>query len=703
MQHISLSLIDKALAVMAAAKSAASVTVGAAPATGFAALVSEALTDEPAGAGPAVPTQATPTVPVPPRAVTTATARLVNGIAKAGQTAAADDVQAPVAPLPVVPPRRSEVSLASETLPVERPAGTPKPVPTAPHRSDGVGEAKPAGVDELAAETGWAHPGAAVAPPPVPLPAEHPAARSVARPAPKGGVALPSAAPDADHHGAPSTAPEERAGRTEGSEQHAEPAVPSGVVPQALPWAQPAPAARHAAPVQAATPAMAQRPEAVPAAAVSAVVAQPAKPPDGPAPAGELRPVRQAATPVASDTIGPAMAPTAMAADEDSGRSRPASAFAPAPAPVVPPAAPPGDAAVVPAAQQASPPLVDAPAVRRDGLVEQLPAPATAPTPAEPPDRAVRATPAAIIATIATTPPAADAAPPPVRTTPAKTDDSPAPRPADSPAARAPDAAAVPVPFTPAPLASAAIPRRPAIDGPAVTVSDAKPVPHSVGGAETPKLEATAPLATQPSDAVSPRVEPVVAAVQAAVPAAAPAPAERTAALPPGAAERVVTPPVEQLGTILVASTRTQAGNQQLTVRLDPPELGRVHIAIAQPRTGAAAVTLTVERPDTLLLVLRDAPALHRALDRAGVPAEARTVAFELAPQREATPQQPHAQGSHSGLTIDLAARDQGQRPTRQMPARNEPGASNENTDQSTEQQPAYTRVWQRAGIDITA
>jgi hypothetical protein len=185
-----------------------------------------------------------------------------------------------------------------------------------------------------------------------------------------------------------------------------------------------------------------------------------------------------------------------------------------------------------------------------------------------------------------------------------------------------------------------------------------------------------------------------------APPAASPAGGDAPLAAPRDT-RGAAAPPAQQLGTVLIASAMTQAGSRQLTVRLDPPELGHVRIAITQPREGGAVVTLTVERPETLLMVLRDEPALHRALDRAGVLAEARTVNFELAPQREAAPSvQPPAH--HGGAAADLAARDHGQRPPRPMgPAPPDPAA--EATDATADNRLTSVPLWRRAGIDITA
>ena len=158
---------------------------------------------------------------------------------------------------------------------------------------------------------------------------------------------------------------------------------------------------------------------------------------------------------------------------------------------------------------------------------------------------------------------------------------------------------------------------------------------------------------------------------------------------------------------MLVASTRTRAGDQQLTVRLDPPELGHVSVAISQPRGGGTSVTLTVERPDTLLMVLRDAPALHRALDRAGIASDGRTVTFELAPHHDAAAPVPvpqaHGAGTQQGGTgVDLAARDNGQRHAPRQPAPH-PESNLASRDDPRENHAAPAPIWRRDGIDITA
>ena len=82
-------------------------------------------------------------------------------------------------------------------------------------------------------------------------------------------------------------------------------------------------------------------------------------------------------------------------------------------------------------------------------------------------------------------------------------------------------------------------------------------------------------------------------------------------------------------------------GTQRVTMRLDPPELGRVQVRIDRPTDAPARVEITVEKAETLTLLLRDQTQLQRALDQAGVPAEGRSVTFHVASPEPAPRSEP--------------------------------------------------------------
>ena len=128
---------------------------------------------------------------------------------------------------------------------------------------------------------------------------------------------------------------------------------------------------------------------------------------------------------------------------------------------------------------------------------------------------------------------------------------------------------------------------------------------------------------------------------------------------------------------------------QQITIRLDPTELGHVKVRIERSADGPAKVELAVERTDTLLLLLRDQPQLHRALDLAGVPQDGRTLHFSLAPPERSGPDSGTMSAGGGGADGGSARQHHSQ-----------PGGG------GAQDSPAHPRrrpAWRRAGVDITA
>ena len=122
-------------------------------------------------------------------------------------------------------------------------------------------------------------------------------------------------------------------------------------------------------------------------------------------------------------------------------------------------------------------------------------------------------------------------------------------------------------------------------------------------------------------------------------------------------------PAAEQLRAAFTAAA-SPAGPGRVVVRLDPAELGRVQIGILRPADGPARIELLAERPDTLQLLMRDQPALHRALDLAGVPAEGRVLHFQLGAAdagRDAAPTPPPQPAAQPATGMGLGAGGGGQ------------------------------------------
>jgi chemotaxis protein MotD len=85
------------------------------------------------------------------------------------------------------------------------------------------------------------------------------------------------------------------------------------------------------------------------------------------------------------------------------------------------------------------------------------------------------------------------------------------------------------------------------------------------------------------------------------------------------AAGRNETAPVPLADVAVTIAAHAQSGNNRFEIRLDPPELGRIDVQLNVDSSGNVSSRLIVERPDTLNLLVRDAPQLQRALQDSGL------------------------------------------------------------------------------------
>ncbi len=209
-----------------------------------------------------------------------------------------------------------------------------------------------------------------------------------------------------------------------------------------------------------------------------------------------------------------------------------------------------------------------------------------------------------------------------------------------------------------------------------------------------------------PGAAPFPELGPVAGSAPAAVDPALLAAPSQAALLPtqvphatvPAPAPSAPTTPAQQIAPVVAAvlAAPDDGTPQPLIIRLNPAELGRIQVRIDRTADGPSRISLSVERPDTLLMLVRDQPQLHRALDLAGIPPDGRTVQFQLAP--DPAPMLRDATG------FGMANPDSGSG----QPAQGRPGGRNSNGnypghEQVSEAAQASNRRMQRAGIDITA
>lgn len=88
-----------------------------------------------------------------------------------------------------------------------------------------------------------------------------------------------------------------------------------------------------------------------------------------------------------------------------------------------------------------------------------------------------------------------------------------------------------------------------------------------------------------------------------------------------------------------------QKGMSRFEIRLDPPEMGRIDVRMEIRKDGHVVAHMSVERPETLDLLQRDARALQQALNNAGLQADSDSLNFSLKDQSGDPSGQPLAGG----------------------------------------------------------
>ena len=129
---------------------------------------------------------------------------------------------------------------------------------------------------------------------------------------------------------------------------------------------------------------------------------------------------------------------------------------------------------------------------------------------------------------------------------------------------------------------------------------------------------------SMPSDAALEQAPPVTPALVNTV----------TATAAPGQAHPAT--PTEQVAPALLTLAKTADGGQQMTIRLQPGDLGMVQVRIDRAASGGTQIEITADNPNTLLALQRDQLQLHRTLDEAGIPAAGRNVSFHAAAEVQA-------------------------------------------------------------------
>ena len=135
-----------------------------------------------------------------------------------------------------------------------------------------------------------------------------------------------------------------------------------------------------------------------------------------------------------------------------------------------------------------------------------------------------------------------------------------------------------------------------------------------------------APVATKPADVAPPT--PLIQANALAAPQNTNQPA---AAQAPAATPQAAALPVQ--GIAIEIAGRAFDGKKSFDIRLDPPELGKIHVRLDVDHKGEVTSIITADRSDTFDMLRRDAQSLERALNDAGVKTSSNGLQFSLRDQ----------------------------------------------------------------------
>ena len=146
----------------------------------------------------------------------------------------------------------------------------------------------------------------------------------------------------------------------------------------------------------------------------------------------------------------------------------------------------------------------------------------------------------------------------------------------------------------------------------------------------TPRADNNAAAPKPGADLIQPQVltAPAPAAALATTAAAAAATAAPTVAT---AAQDSA--PVPFAGVAIEITSKAHAGKNHFDIRLDPPDLGRIHVRLDVDKDGNVISHMVADRTDTLDLLRRDSSGLERALQDAGLKTSNNSLQFSLSDQ----------------------------------------------------------------------
>lgn len=104
--------------------------------------------------------------------------------------------------------------------------------------------------------------------------------------------------------------------------------------------------------------------------------------------------------------------------------------------------------------------------------------------------------------------------------------------------------------------------------------------------------------------------------------------------------------PGSQIVASMMQKNASESGDKVLRLQMDPPELGRVEVHMSIDKNKALKATVIAEKPETHLMLQRDAQLLERALQDSGIDSDG-GLSFELAEHGFDFDQQNQRGGGH--------------------------------------------------------
>ena len=110
----------------------------------------------------------------------------------------------------------------------------------------------------------------------------------------------------------------------------------------------------------------------------------------------------------------------------------------------------------------------------------------------------------------------------------------------------------------------------------------------------------------------------------------------------------------------IAVSKASADGIDQMTVQLDPKDLGRIEVKMHTAKDGTTSLSFLVDKPETFDALSRDARSLEKSLQESGIKADTSGMQFNLRqqPQPQSGTGTGHGQGQAANATPDTSTAD---------------------------------------------